>query len=102
MRPILGFLGLVLNLIGTFIVSLSAKNVMTAIHTALMAHQTTLEAYLGGSKSIPVFTGLDETREKELKKSSRMVGIGLWTIIVGFLLQAVGFLPQLVDFLKTK
>ena len=95
MLNIIGFCGLILNLVGTVIVSLSAKTVMISIHTALMAHQTTLEAYLGGHQNIPVFTGLDETREKELKRSSTSVQVGLWLIIVGFLLQAVGFLPQL-------
>ena len=40
MSAILGFLGLVLNLIGTVIVSVSAKNVMTCIHTVSVRLRT--------------------------------------------------------------
>lgn len=46
----INLVGLVLNLIGTIVVCFSAGSLLTQIHTALMAHQTTLEAYLGGAE----------------------------------------------------
>jgi hypothetical protein len=94
------FLGLVLNLIGTVIVGLSATRVLTSIHAALMMHQTTIEAWLGGSKDVPIFTGVDESRERELKKSARLVAIGLWFIIAGFLLQVASAFPKVLRLLR--
>jgi hypothetical protein len=97
MLTIIAFIGLVLNLVGTLIVSLSAGTVMVCIHSALMAHQTTLEAYLGGERNVPVFTGLDETRKRELDKSAAKLKVGLRLIVAGFLLQAVALVPQLIS-----
>ena len=90
---ILNLIGLVLNLVGTVIVCFSAGSLMTRIHTALMAHQTTLEAYLSGRRDIPLFTGLDEGRGDELKRSESRLRGGLWLIVVGFVLQAVAAAP---------
>jgi len=99
MITLIAFIGLVLGLVGTIIVSLSAGTVMICIHTALMAHQTTLETYLGGERNIPVFTGLDETRKRELDKSTAKLKRGLRLIVAGFLLQAVALVPQIVSLL---
>lgn len=86
---ILNLVGLVLNLVGTIIVSFFAGSLMTRIHTALMTHQTTLEAYLSGQRDIPLFTGLDAGRADELKRSESRLRCGLWLIVIGFILQAV-------------
>ncbi|MBI2812957.1 MAG: hypothetical protein HYX71_01575 [Opitutae bacterium] len=86
---IINLIGLVLNLVGTIIVSLSAGSLMTRVHTALVAHQTTLEAYLGGERNIPLFTGLDKGREEEVRRSGTRLRVGLWLIVLGFILQAL-------------
>jgi hypothetical protein len=85
----LNLIGLILNLTGTILVSICAGRVMTCMHTALMAHQLTLETYFAQTREIPVFTGLDDTRDKELKRSNRLLRFGLILIITGFLLQAI-------------
>jgi hypothetical protein len=92
---IINLIGLVLNLIGTIVVCFSAGSLLTQIHTALMAHQVTLEADLGGHRAVPVFTGLDEGRAKELKLTNTRLRIGLWIIVVGFVLQAVAAVAPL-------
>lgn len=102
MSTFITFGGLILNLVGTVIVSISAKTLFTSIHVTLMAHQMTLETYLGGEQNIPLFTGLDDTREKELKRSSRVLRLGLWLIVFGFILQVFGLLPTIFAWTTTK
>jgi hypothetical protein len=93
---IINLIGLVLNLIGTIAVCFSAGSLLTQIHTALMAHQVTLEADLGGHRDVPVFTGLDEGRAKELKLTDTRLKTGLWIIVAGFILQAVAAVAPLL------
>jgi hypothetical protein len=70
--------GLVLNLIGTIDVCFSARGLLTRIHTTLIAHQLTIEADLTGQPRVPVFTGLGESRAKDLKLSdTRLRWLGL-------------------------
>jgi hypothetical protein len=85
----LNLIGLVLNVLGTIIAGVSARRVSVCIHTALMAHQVTLEAYFSQQRGIPLFTGLDATREREMKSANRALYCGLFLVVVGFVLQAV-------------
>jgi len=89
------FIGLLLNLIGTLIVSVAANTYMLCVHTALLAQELTTQANLSNSQVVPVFTGLEQSREKELKKSSIWVRVGLWIIAVGFVLQVIPLWPEL-------
>jgi hypothetical protein len=91
----IAFIGLILNLLGTLIVSVAANTYMVCVHTALLAQELTTQSHLGSSRVVPVFTGLEKNREKELKKSSTWVRVGLFIIAVGFVLQAVQYWPEI-------
>ena len=94
---ILNLVGLILNLIGTVIVSFSAGSLFTRIHTALMAHQLTIESMLNRQQAeIPLFHGLEKGRAEEVKKADQKLVIGLVIIVVGFVLQAVAALVPLI------
>lgn len=85
----INLLGLVLNIAGTILVSVSAGRVFTCMHTALMAHQVTLMALFSRSQGVPLFTGLDDSREKEIVRGNRLLYFGLFLVGVGFVLQGV-------------
>jgi hypothetical protein len=97
---IINVAGLILNIVGTIIVSVCGGGLLTTIHTALIAHQVTLHAYLTGERNIPLFTGLDESRERQMKKSQRWLVSGLILIAIGFALQVYVLVPDLIKELK--
>lgn len=45
--------------------------------------------------SIPLFTGLDDGREKALKLADTRLRAGLWIVVAGFILQAVAAVAPL-------
>jgi hypothetical protein len=85
----LTIVGLVLNLIGTLMVTLGSGGLMQHVHNALFAHQTTIEALASPQPGVPVFTGLDERRDRALKRSGRVVAVGLWLVVLGFVAQVI-------------
>jgi len=93
---IVNLIGLVLNLVGTLIVSFSAGKLFTRIHTALTAHQLTLEHLLRpGEVNVPLFHGLDAGRGEEVKLADKKLVGGLIIICVGFVLQAIAAVAEL-------
>ncbi len=91
----LNLIGLVLNIAGTILVSISAGRLMVSIHNSLMGQEITAQASLSGYRDIPVFTGLDESREREMTRSNRILRWGLGLVALGFVLQAVAAYVQL-------
>src|SRR5260370_36966433 len=78
---IINLVGLVLNLVGSIFIGVSAGSLFTQIHTALMAHQTTLETYLNPQQqNVPLFTGLEKNREEELKRTRYRLALAIWLI----------------------
>jgi hypothetical protein len=96
---IVNLIGLVLNFAGTLIVSLCAGSFMNCVHADIEAHQVTLQALVHGEHRIPHVVGLDETRERELVRSSRRLKFGLALVVVGYLLQAIALIPNIVKYI---
>jgi hypothetical protein len=98
---IINLIGLVLNIVGTVIVSISGGGLLRSFHTSLMATETTLAAYLSNQRDIPLFTGLDSTREKQMNAGQKWLTFGLIIVVLGFILQVAALAPSVIAEIKT-
>jgi len=85
---ILNAVGLLFNIIGSIILALSLSKFLSALHSAVSAHDLALtKTYMPGTQII--FTGLDKIIKKGSKSGSARTAIGLIILIIGFILQFV-------------
>jgi hypothetical protein len=95
---ILNIAGLSLGFIGTLVVAFSAGLYFRLVDASIGALETTIGALLNPSSGIvPLIKGLDRHREREMRRSSIRLWVGLALIALGFALQ----LTALVLFSQT-
>lgn len=93
---LLNFSGLILNIIGTVILTFSLSNFYTAIHGAIALHDLTLKGLINRDKNV-----LDADVASLLKKGAssgrtRTV-IGLLFLLIGFGLQLAPHILELIS-----
>ncbi len=93
---LLNLSGLILNIIGTIILSFSLSNFYTAIHGAIALHDMTLKGIMKGDNKILSADVANLLRKGAASGSARTV-IGLIILMVGFILQLTPFVLELVS-----
>jgi hypothetical protein len=91
MTHILQLIGLVANLVGTIIATLSGGLYLKLVDASITALEMSVQAWIGQHQIVPVITGLDIHRGKLLRRRMGIV-TGLFLIVAGFLFQLVAAL----------
>ena len=93
---IVGIAGLVLNLVGTVLVSISVVRVIASMHAGLAAHQEALHALAGAGGSVAAPTPLDARRDSDFRTAESRMRIGFRLIAAGFALQLAAIGPGVI------
>ena len=88
--------GLILNIIGTIILSFSLSNFYTAIHGAIALHDMTLKGIMKGDNNVLNADVANLLRLGATSGRARTV-IGLIVLMMGFILQLTPFVMEVVS-----
>ena len=92
----LGFVGLILGLIGSVALAVSLNRVIAALSLASDAHDLAIEGLVTPGGSIVRFTGTYIHVEAGRKSAARWVTLGLWLLVLSFACQAAALVVPLV------
>lgn len=97
----LNVIGLSSNIIGTIILAFSLSDYIGAMRLALDAHELFIMSYLNNTgKPIVRVTGMDWHLKKGEKAGKYFTFLGVFLVILGFILQLIPLVPLLLDCTK--
>jgi len=88
----LNIIGLVLNILGTIILAFSLSGYINSLRMAIDAHEIFITSLNHPSKPVVQVTGTDVHMNKDQKKSTVLLWVGVLIVVLGFFCQLLSYL----------
>lgn len=95
MYDLLNFIGLLFNLVGTFILAISLSKYLSALHGSLAMHDMTLRGLVKQENRVLSAENIGDILKDGVKNAANKTKFGLILIILGFILQLIPYFLQL-------
>jgi hypothetical protein len=84
----LAVLGTAAGSLGSIITAFSLNSVIRELNIARKGIETTVESLASNQHDVPVFQGFDQRFDRAVSLGSKLVWLGVFLLVAGFVLQA--------------
>jgi len=85
----LAIFGAAAGSLGSIITAFSLNSIIRELNIARKGIETTVEALASDQSNIPVFQGFDQRYNRAANRGNKLVWLGVFLLVAGFILQAV-------------
>jgi hypothetical protein len=85
----LAFLGAAAGSLGSIITAFSLNSVIHELNIARKGIEETVKALAINQQNIPLFQGFDQRYDRTMRLGNKLVWLGVFLLVAGFVLQAV-------------